>query len=149
MTDLVNIWRTQVEDVHDWYFSYGNASNRNLLGDQEGFQSNKLYFLLDTITRVPTFSENGGRGDISFSGNFMLVVKSDLDQIFDNQKEQVYTDGKYEKNIRPIIETNLVAFEDYINCSDYEITSWSFIDAVNVLDLNLDGVIVTFTVKKL
>lgn len=148
MIDLVNIWRTQVKSM-GWYFSYGNSANRNLLGDEDGFVADKLYFLLDTITRGKEFGEFGGTGDVTFSGNFMLVIKSDLDEVYDNQKDIAFTDGKYEKNIRPIIETSLVAFEDYVNCSDYEITSWSYIDAVNVLDLNLDGVIVTFTVKKL
>ncbi len=148
MIDLVNIWRTQVQSM-EWYFSYGNVANRNLLGNPEGFIDDKLYFLLDTITRDKDFGEFGGTGEVEFSGNFMLVIKSDFDNVYDNQKEIDYTDGKYEKNIRPIIETDLVTFEDYINCSDYEITEWSFIDAINVLDENLDGVIVTFTVKKL
>ncbi len=146
MIDLVNIWRTQVESM-SWKFSYGNTANRNLLST--GFETDKLYFLLDTITRDKDFGEFGGTGDVEFSGNFMLAKKSDLDNVYDNQKEVDYTDGKYEKNIRPIIETDLVTFEDYVNCSDYEITEWSFIDAINVLDENLDGVIVTFTVKKL
>ncbi len=146
MTDLVNVWRTQVESLN-WYFSYGNAANRNLLSSD--LEADKLYFLMDTITRDKETSEFGGTGEVTFTGNFMLVIKSNLDNVYDNQKDVAYTDGKYDKNIRPIIETNLVEFEDYINCSNYEITSWSFIDAVNVLDMNLDGVIVTFTVKKL
>ncbi len=147
MLDLVNVWRTQVEDTLEWYFSYGNAANRNLLSSD--LEPDKLYFLMDTIVRDKTFGEFGGTGDVTFTGNFMLVVKSDLDNVYDNQKGVAFTDGKYEKNIRPIIETSLVSFEDYVNCSDYEITAWSFIDAVNMLDANLDGVIVTFTVKKL
>ncbi len=146
MIDLVNIWRTQVESM-GWKFSYGNAANRNLLST--GFEADKLYFLLDTITRNKDFGEFGGTGDVEFSGNFMLAKKSDFDNVYDNQKEVDYTDGKYEKNIRPIVETDLVLFEDYVNCSDYEITAWSILDGINLLDENLDGVIVTFTVKKL
>ncbi len=146
MIDLVNIWRTQVESL-DWYFSYGNVANRNLLSN--GLESDKLYFLLDTITRDKDFGEFGGTGDVEFSGNFMLAKKSDFDNVYDNQKEVDYTDGKYEKNIRSIIETDLVLFEDYVNCSDYEITAWSILDEINALDENLDGVIVTFIVKKL
>ncbi len=144
MLDLVNVWRTKVESL-EWHFSYGNAANRNLL--QSDLEPDKLYFLMDTITRTKTTSEFGGTGEVEFSGNFMLVVKSDFDNVYDNQKDVTYTDGKYEKNIRPIIETDLVTFEDYVNCTDYEIVSWSFIDAVNVLNVNLDGVIVTFTVR--
>ena len=148
MIDLVNIWRTQVKSM-GWKFSYGNEANINLLGDEDAFEADKLYFLLDTIKRDPEFSEFGGTGEVEFSGNFMLVIKSDLDNIYDNQKEVDYTEGRYEKNIRPIIETDLVLFQDYVNCSDYEITSWSILDGINLLDINLDGVIVTFTVKKL
>ena len=146
MTDLVDIFRGYAEGL-GWLFSYGNSANINLI--RSDLTAGQKYFLLDTITRVKTKSEFGGTGEVTFNGSFMLVVKSNLDNVYDNQKGQDKTDGKYQKNIKPLIETDLVLFEDLIDCSDYEITSWSMIDGINLLDVNMDGVIVTFTVKTL
>lgn len=146
MTDLVDIFRGYAEGL-GWLFSYGNSANRNLI--VSNLIVEQKYFLLDTITRSKSNSEFGGTGEITFSGSFMLVVKSDLDNVYDNQKQQDRIKGKYTKNIKPLLETDLVLFENLVNCSQYEITSWSIVDAVNALDLNTDGVVVTFTVKTL
>ena len=111
--------------------------------------ADRIYFLLDPIIRVPTFSEFGGRGNITFTGSFMLVVKSTIDNVYDNQKGQDATDGKYQKNIKPLLEIELLKLEDSINCSDYQITGWSIVDAVNALDANMDGIIVTYGISVL
>ena len=56
--------------------------------------------------------------------------------------------GKYEKNIKPLL-VNLELLENVIDCSQYEIESWSIVDAINALDVNMDGIIVTFRIKTL
>ena len=146
MVDLVDIFRGYTEGL-GWFFSYGNSANRNLIVSD--LTIDKKYFLLDTIIRSKSNSEFGGTGEVTFSGSFMLVVKSDFKNVYDNQKQQDRIKGKYTKNIKPLLETDLVLFEDLINCSEYEITSWSIVDAVNVLDVNMDGIVITFTVKTL
>ena len=146
MTDVYDIFKTDTEGF-GWKFSYGNTANRNLLRSDKVV--GEIYFLLDPITRGRGFSEFGGTGIQTFTGSFMLVVKSNLDNVYDNQKGVDATDGKYQKNIKPLLDVELLKLEDSINCSDYQITGWSIVDAVNALDANMDGIIVTYTLSVL
>lgn len=145
MTDLVGIIETHCTTL-GWQFSYGNKSNQNLLISDK--VDGQLYLLLDPVTRNRIFGEFGGTGEVSFTGSFMLLIKSNLDNVYHNQKGVDKTTGKYEKNIKPML-TNLELLEDEINCSDYVIDSWEVIDAVDALDVNTDGVVVTYNIKTL
>lgn len=125
-------------------FSYGTQANRNLL--QNDKEIDKIYFLLDPVTEVTVGSEFGGDGEKTFSGSFLLVVQSSLDMVHHNQKGVVKTEGKYLKNIKPL-KTILNSFRSKVDCSDLEITNWSAIDVINVLDANMDGLTVQFGLK--
>lgn len=143
-----------------WKLSYGNQANQNLL---QSDLSNDIYLLLDPIRRLKAFSEYGGSGYKSFEGSFLLVVKSNLDQTYYNQtteekfKNRVdsldgsffevcepFTEGKYNQNIKPLLEDELPRLEDLINCSEYQIMNWSVTDVTDIFDVNLDGLIVNF-----
>ena len=140
MNDIVSVFESQAEDL-DWIFSYGNAANNNLLTSDR--EVDQIYLLLDPVTRKPKLSEFGGVSGYDFTGQFMLLVKSNLDNVYHNQKDQPKADGKYNKNIKPLLDEVMV-LHGLFGCSDYEITNWSIIDAINVLDVNHDGVVVTF-----
>ena len=71
-----------------------------------------------------------------------------IDNVYHKQGGNDKADGKYELNILPLL-TDLESFKDLIDCSQYEITSWVIIDAIDVLDVNTDGIVVTYTVKTL
>ena len=143
MTDLVGVLETFSDEL-TWALSYGNAANNNLLTSDK--VAGKIYFLLDPITRVKTSSEFGGGNEWTFSGNFMLVQKSNLDRNYHKQKNPSAQAGKYLTTIEPLL-TSLELMESKIQCSNYEITAWSVIDAINALDVNMDGLVVTFTIK--
>ena len=145
MIDIVGILENYSGTL-GWSFSYGNKANNNLL--QSNKVENQIYFLLDPVTRTKNKSEFGGNGRISFNGQFLLVVKSNLDNVYHNQKDKVKTDGKYEKNIKPLL-TQLELLENELDCSDYQIEEWSIVDAVNALDVNTDGLVVTFRISTL
>ena len=145
MTDFVGVLETYATGL-GWYFSYGNTANRNLL--RSDTVEGRIYCLLDPVTRVISSSENGGLGEQTFSGSFMLVVKSNLDNNYHNQKGQAKNTGKYEKNILPLL-TSLESLKGLIDCSDYEITGWSIVDVINAMDINTDGIIITYSVKTL
>ena len=147
MSDFVQILEQHATTL-GWGFSYGNAANRNLFKSDSII--GKIYLLLDPVTRSHVGSINGGIGETTFSGQFMVVVKSNLDNNYHNQKGQDKTTGKYEKNILPLL-TSLGSLKSLIDCSDYEIlpSGWVVIDAINALDANMDGVIVTYGVKTL
>ena len=136
MSDLVEILQSYCLSL-EWFFSYGNKSNQNLISSDR--VEGRVYFMLDPITRAKTFSEFGGEGIKSFSGQFMLLVKSDFDDTYSN---------RYTNNIKPLL-TTLESLEALINCSSYNITTWNIIDAINELDVNTDGIIVTFKINVL
>ena len=144
--DIYDVFKAHSTTI-GWEFSYGNAANRNLL--RSDTVVNRIYMLLDPITRLKAFSQYGGKGPVTFTGSFMLVVKSNLDNVYDNQKNVAAVDGKYQKNIKPLLETEVEKLEDLINCSEYQITNWSIIDVINALDANTDGIIVTYGITVL
>ena len=143
MTDLVEIFETHCTAL-GWEFSYGNRSNQNLIDNSKTLDT--IYLLLDPLTRNITGSEFGGNGAIEFNSSFMLVVQSDIDRVYHNQGDNDKLNGKYEQNIKPLL-TALDELKDLIDCSDYEIQTWNIVDAIDVLDANTDGLIVTFKIK--
>lgn len=145
MTDFVGVLETYATGL-GWYFSYGNAANRNLLASDT--VAGRIYCLLDPVTRSIASSDNGGIGEITYSGSFMLVVKSNLDNNYHNQKGQDKATGKYESNILPLL-TSLNSLKGLIDCSDYQVLSWSIVDVINAMDANTDGIIITYSVKTL
>ena len=145
MIDFVKILEDHATTL-GWQFSYGNKANQNLLISDK--VSDRIYLILDPVTRVKAKSENGGIGEITFNGSFLLLVKSNLDNVYHNQKNKDKTEGKYEKNIKPLLD-GLESLESLIDCSDVQILSWSVIDAINVFDANTDGIIVTYSTKTL
>lgn len=144
MTDIVEVFSGYCDEL-EWNFSYGNAANLNLL--RSNALTDDVYFLLDPVTRVKEKGQYGGTGLVTFNGSFMVVVKSTLDNVYHNQKEVNSSDGKYEKNIKPLLTDGLDSLESLIDCSEYQINNWSIIDVINALDVNLDGVIVTFEIQ--
>lgn len=143
--DIVKYIEQETETL-GWFFSYGNVANQNLLESEKDID--KIYFLLDpVITDEPNVSELGGDGDITHTLRFLLLVQSDLDNVYFTQKNEESTEGKYEKNILPL-KTQLKLFKDVIDCSIYERTGWRIVEGINMLSTNFDGLIVTTTLKE-
>lgn len=143
--DIVKYIEQEVKAL-GWVFSYGNAANQNLIESEKDID--KIYFLLDpVITDEPNVSEFGGDGDITYSLRFLLLVQSDLDNVYFEQKNQLEGEGKYEKNILPL-KTDLKEFKDVIDCSVYERSGWRILEGINMLSTNFDGLIVTTTLKE-
>lgn len=131
-----------------WTFSYGNKANQNLLQSAYNvdLENKQVYLLLDPPRRTREFSEFGGTGKKIYKGAFLLVVQSDIDEVYYEQGGDI-TKSKYEKNIRPLLETELPRIEDLLNCSDYEIELWEVVDATDMFDANTDGLTVTYTIS--
>lgn len=143
--DIVDYFETEVEKL-GWVFSYGNKANQNLL--LSTIEEEETYFLLDIVQESESLSEFGGDGDIEYSGTFLILVKSDLDNVYHAQQGQSKALGRYNKNIKPL-KTKLNLFKDEIDCSDYERQLWQTLEVINELDVNFDGLIVTYKFKKL
>lgn len=145
MVDLVGILEAHAAAL-GWEFSYGNAANKNLISSDK--IADKVYLLMDPVTRLRPSSENGAEGVKTFTGSFMLLVKSNLDNVYHNQKGKDKTQGKYEKNILPLLSA-LESLENLIDCSDLQRDTWTAIDTVNSLDANFDGLVVTYSLSTL
>ena len=141
--DIVDYIEQEVEKL-GWVFSYGNKANQNLIVSD--LVDGEIYFLLDPVVESEGVSEYGGDGDMEYSGSFMILVKSDLDNVYHNQQEQDKTMGKYNKNIKPL-KTSLNLFKNVIDCSEYERQTWSKVEVIDEMDVNFDGLIVTYKLK--
>ena len=142
--DIVDYIEQEVEKL-GWVFSYGNQANQNLI--LSDLIDERIYFLLDPVTESESTSEYGGSGETEYSGTFLVLVKSNLDNVYHSQENVDKEQGKYNKNIKPL-KTSLNTFKDVIDCSDYERQTWSKVEIVNALDVNFDGLIVTYKLRK-
>jgi len=143
--DIVDYIEEEVEKL-GWIFSYGNKANQNLI--LSTLTEGEIYFLLDVVKEAELPSEFSGIGATEYSGTFMIIVKSDLDNVYHTQQGQKKAEGRYNKNIKPL-KTSLNLFREVIDCSDYERLAWEKIEVINELDVNFDGLSVVYKFKKL
>ena len=78
----------------------------------------------------------------------MLLVQSDIADVYFKQRDTDTGDGKYEKNIVPL-KTELLKLKKVFDCSKYERRSWTVIDVVDQTDINGDGLSVSTTLREL
>lgn len=135
----------QICQDRGYYFDYGRRDFQNLydLANEKG----KFLFFLDPVRQDEYFSEMGNNTETIYSGYFMLLLNSDFDREYDSQKESDKGNGKYEKYIKPCRE-ELAKIIDTFNCNDLEVSEWSITEVINVFDVNADGVLVRYSIKK-
>ena len=144
MTDIVDILREITETDLSWNFTYGRSDFQNLI-EADSEDDPKTFFFLDPVSREPLFSPEGGSlGQTDFEGNFMILSKSELDQVYDNQQEVDPTMGKYKSNIKPKIDTMLTTFKAKLFCKNLQVMRMRTTDVINVFDDNFDGILVSF-----
>ena len=140
---------------NEWIFDYSRQDFRNLR-DGEALnedESKKYYLFCDPIESNTLFSRAGlPLGQKEYTGKIMLLVVSDLDQVYDSQLGQDKADGKHEMNIKPMTEKGgvleLLILDKLICDYDLEVMTWRVTEVVNMLDLNMDGVIINFKIKQ-
>jgi hypothetical protein len=132
-----------------WIFHYGRRDFQNLVETDDELDA-KCYFFLDPVSRKKKYSASGTfSGETDYSGYFMLLTKSDLDEIYDGQKDQNLNDGKWLKHIEPKITALMSSFDEAIVCDDdLQMVFSDITDVINVFDENLDGILVNFTIKQ-
>jgi len=143
MTDLVEVLREKVESLN-WVFNYGRRDFQNLV-EASSENDPKWYFFLDPIS---TDTSNMPNGKVN-TGYFMVLSKSDIDQVYDGQQDVAPDDGKYRKYILPKKMFLENEFKNLIECDGtIEITKAVQSDVINLFDENLDGVLVAFTITQ-
>ena len=119
-------------------FMYARKDFQNLFDEVE--VKNKTHIFLDAVEQEEVSNDNNITEAIIYSGRFMLVYSSDID-------EQDY-DTRYQNYIKPILDGDLKTIKEMIRCG-YEVTfnQWKTIEVINALDYNFDGIIVNFNIK--
>jgi hypothetical protein len=143
MSDLVEILRARTESI-GWVFDYGRRDFQNLV-ETDSENDPKWYFFLDPIrtdtSLMPTKKIS--------TGYFMLLSKSDLDEVYDSQQNVNPDNGKYKKNILPKKTYLENDFKNMLECDGtIEITKAEQSDIINLFDDNFDGVLVNFTITQ-
>jgi len=145
---LVEKLRTITESL-GWVFHYGRRDFQNLV-EADTATDAKNYFFLDPVTRRPAYSDTGTfTGFTDFSGYFMILTKSDLDEVYDGQLDADTADGKWLKYIKPKLDVLLGAFNSAVYCENsLQIKTLDITDMINVFDENLDGILVNYTISQ-
>lgn len=133
--DLVRIFETYC-NANDIVFKYGSRSHLNLINTTSD-NLTKTHLLLFPVKRTPSqnSTKTGFKGT-QFTGKFLLVKSSKRDKEYMN---------KFTDNIEPLISTHKAIGKDLM-CQDLELSNWSGIDAIDILDANKDGLWCDYTI---
>jgi hypothetical protein len=124
--------------ANNWPFEYGRSDFHNLFDEIEQVGVNHLF--LDPVEINTLRNDSGSVEVIIYTGRFMLLKSSDIDEVDYNYR--------YENYIKPIIENDLPIIEDSLICdNEATLSEWKVIEVVNLFDYNLDGVLITFKVE--
>lgn len=97
----------------------------------EGLEVGETVLFLDPVS-IKTVKD----GKL-YSGNFMIITKSDLDDSYESKRE------KYIEPLKVILDK---AYRSLSGCQ-FDINDWTSIEVINVFDFNGDGMSVRFNVK--
>lgn len=118
-------------------FVYARRDFQNLYDEAE--QKNVPHVFLDPVITEDVVNDmNVVEGKI-YSGDFMVLMSSDID-------EEDY-DARYQKYIKPIIETHVKNIKETIRCGQ-EVTFnlWRKVEVINAFDYNFDGLIISYNI---
>lgn len=121
-----------------WVFDYARSDYHNIFDKKE--QKNTIHLFVDPLQTGKLRGDNGSLERLVYSGSMMLLYSSNLSE--GNYEE------RYEKYIKPIIDTQIKVVEDALLCEHQAtIESWNELEVINIFDYNFDGVIVTFKIS--
>lgn len=139
---MVERLRTITEGL-GWKFFYGRRDFQNLVEANEENDPD-WYFFLD-----PLEEDYKIKNEPVFTGRAMVVSKSDLDEVYDSQKENIVSSGKWQKYILPKKQYFQKDFREILDCTGVlEIENYKLVDVINLYDENWDGVILNFTIRE-
>jgi hypothetical protein len=121
----------------NWFFEYGRADFQNLADIAE--QKDVSHLFLDPVKLIKNRNDSGVVESMGYSGSFMLLYSSDID-------EKSYN-IRYENYIKPIIDGQVVLIEDELICNkEATLVQWEITELINIFDYNFDGVLVAYKV---
>lgn len=147
--DLVRVLETYCND-NDIIFMYGSKSHLNLVQREEGLDADKVHLLLFPVKRISKSNDLGIRIKANeYVGQFFLVVNSNMDLHYFNERNQDQATSKFTTNIEPLITQHTAIGNALLGCNySLEVEQWDCIDAIDVLDANLDGIWCNFKITQ-
>lgn len=131
-------------DPRKFYFYHGEEWYQNLkdlaLDDKLEFDLRRKYMFLRYQNRKDIINGYGSTEGYLWSGEFNLVVRSKL-----NDPDYAF---KYQTNIRKLYPLVDLIKSGFTSCSEYLVKSWEIVEIENVLDTNMDGLKVRFTIEE-
>jgi len=128
-------------NANDISYHYGSRADLNLMFSDAVV--GQVYLFQEIFTRDPTTnSTKTNYVNENFNGRMSIVVKSNLDQHYFNEKGTDETTSKFTLNIEPL---KLVAetLGKSLMCSGLDF-DFTWIDISNFLDVNYDGILITY-----
>ena len=120
---------------NNFVFTYARKDYANLFDGAE--QVGVPHLFVDPIQTETIFGEYGEVEGLNYTGSFMILLSSDID-------DESY-DYKYQNHIKPISESALKTIQSSIRCeSDLSITNWRTVEVINVFDYSMDGLLITY-----
>jgi len=127
-----------IAENNNWVFQYARKDYANLFDEQE--QKGVPHLFVDPIRKQKVYGDLGELDETKYSGSFMILLSSDIDD------EDYNT--KYQNNIKPIATSAIELIEESIRCTgDYSIVIWDEVEVINVFDYNLDGILITYQIN--
>ncbi|HSW67677.1 MAG TPA: hypothetical protein VLH16_03770 [Bacteroidales bacterium] len=124
-------------------FTYGRRDHINLITFDD--TDTTIRFVLFPVKEINTFGDAGFVEKTTWSGSFIVLKKSSLDEYYNEQKGDK-AQGKYELHIKPIkilVERLLIL----LSCENkLLVQKWDISEVINMLDMNGDGVLVNFQI---
>ncbi|MCG2611514.1 hypothetical protein LZZ90_08335 [Flavobacterium sp. SM15] len=124
-----------IAETNGWVFEYGRKDYQNLYN--EDVSGGTIHLFVDPIVIDSSFS-NTGNETKSYSGRFMMILSSDVDEMYDD---------KFNDYIKPLFNGALQTIKDTLVCDDYDINKFQTLEVINLLDFNLDGVLVNYSLS--
>ena len=128
-----------IATANNWPFMYARRDWRNLYEDIERKGVNHIF--VDPVTTKKSKGDMGVTESITYSGSFLILRDSDLDD--DNYE------FRYTEYIKPILDEDLEEkIEDILRCEhEAKLDMWEITEVINITDHNLDGVLVTYSIS--
>ncbi len=131
-----------IATLNSWEFNYGDYQWQNLkdLPNDTDNQQQQVYLLLLWKDVEKKFNEFNALVSETYEGEFLLVVRSELDD-----KDYNY---KYEERIKKLEALSDNVSKGITHCEGFAIAYWKQSEVVNQFDTNVDGLKIKFRIKR-
>lgn len=124
-----------IAQLQGWSYLYGRSDFQNLFDSD----TQEVSIFVDPVEIEEEFNEAGVTEKTIHSGNFMLLLSSDIDEID--------YDTRYQNYIKPLISSAMGEIKKALQCNNnVMLQRWKIVEVINMLDNNGDGIICTFQV---